>query len=95
MIRVDIQKFSFLQRLKLAWCALFSERLRFENTNERPEIDRLMNLVEFGWTVIANAGTALGDWNTLPEVWRKAAVLYREQYHAALDRRHFRPEVKL
>jgi hypothetical protein len=40
------------------------------------------DLLEYAWTIIANAGG--GDWTRETPEWQEAAAKFREQYHARL-----------
>ncbi len=42
-----------------------------------------MDLIEFGWAIIANAYG--GDWTKAPPDWMKAAEEYRNRYHNLLS----------
>ena len=44
----------------------------------------LLDLAYNAWVVIANAGR--GTWLNEAEEWQSAAINWREQFHAALDR---------
>lgn len=42
-----------------------------------------LEVAEYGWSVIANAGQ--GDWKTMAADWEEGATKYREMYHRLLD----------
>ena len=44
-----------------------------------------VNALEKGWIVIANAGSAIGDWGTCTKDWQEAAARFRDEYHEKLD----------
>ena len=46
---------------------------------EVQEVERLRELVEYAWTIIANAGE--GNWERESSEWQEAAKLWRTQYH--------------
>src|SRR5688572_2265632 len=68
------------------WCEPSTERI-----NMIPElaelfaekVDKYHEIMDLAWGVIANAGD--GDWEGESAGWRKAAVRWREKYHAMLD----------
>ena len=43
-----------------------------------------LDLLEWAWTVIANAGN--GDWTRESQEWQDAAAKWRDAYHAHLPR---------
>lgn len=50
------------------------------------------NLLEWAWTLIANAGG--GDWTTQTPEWQHAAASWREVYNTTLGMTSKQPEVK-
>ena len=50
----------------------------------KPVNNHVTDLEEFAWAIIANAGG--GDWDTQTSEWKEAAIKWRDQYHAKLDR---------
>lgn len=48
------------------------------------DYDRAMDLAYWAWTIIANAYG--GNWDEASEGWRDAATLWRDGFHAELDR---------
>jgi hypothetical protein len=47
------------------------------------EKKELVDLVEFGWTIICSAGN--GNWKNESSEWQEAAAKFRDQYHHLLD----------
>jgi hypothetical protein len=44
--------------------------------------DKRTDLLEWAWTIIANAGG--GDWKRESKHWQDAAAKWRDAYHASL-----------
>ena len=50
----------------------------------------MRDLVEWAWTIIANAGG--GDWENESAEWRKAAAAWRDAYHRSLKQQPTKKE---
>jgi hypothetical protein len=49
------------------------------------ELRKARDLLDAAWGVIANAGTSLGDWNSMTPEWRGAAEKWRDDWHRMLS----------
>jgi hypothetical protein len=50
----------------------------------KPACNKITELEEIAWGIIANAGG--GDWDLETPEWKAAAIRWRDEYHAKLDR---------
>ncbi len=46
----------------------------------REKIEILEREMECAWGLIANAGTSLGHWETMPQEWQDCAARWRDRY---------------
>jgi len=53
-----------------------------ENKKLRSKIKVLEREIECAWGLIANAGTSLGHWETMPQEWQDCAARWRDRYFA-------------
>ena len=62
-----------------------SSPMGFSGQNLAEFVKAQGDLLEFGWTVIANAGPTLGNWDGSDPEWVKVACKWRDQYFSKRD----------
>jgi len=65
----------------------FCRKLEFDAEVMRAELRKAQDHLESAWCVIANAGTSLGDWNSMTPEWRGAAEEWRDEWLSVFKRR--------